>query len=85
MVTKRSAPKETVEQTVARLYREMDDPVLMAARLEQLRNRVAAYEREFGRPSADIHDAIDRGDLIETWEVCKWIFAYESLVEADSR
>ncbi len=84
MVTKRSESKETVEETVARLYREMADPVLMAARLEQLRSRVAAYEREFGLPSADIHAAIDRGDLIETNEVCSWIMDYESLVRAES-
>ncbi len=85
MVTKRSEAKETVEQTVARLSREMADPVLMAARFEQLRNRVAAYEREFGLPSADIHGAIDRGDLVETWEVCKWIMDYESLLRAETR
>ncbi|MBA3413826.1 MAG: hypothetical protein H0U10_01190 [Chloroflexia bacterium] len=84
MVTKRSESKETVEQTVARLYREMADPVLMAARLEEVRNRVAAYEREFGIPSSDIHAAIDRGDLVETWEVCGWIFDYESLLEDES-
>lgn len=85
MALKRTAPKETVEETVARLYRELNDPVLMAARLEELGDRVAAYERQFGMPSSEIHAAIDRGDLVETLEVCKWIMDYESLLRAESR
>jgi len=77
-------PRETVAELVARLEREANDPVQMAARLQALRDRVAACERQFGLPSSEIHAAIDRGDLIETWEVCRWIMEYESLLRADS-
>jgi hypothetical protein len=87
MVLKRSEakPRQTVAEIIARLEREANDPILVAARLQELRDRVAAYERQFGLPSSEIHAAIDRGDLIETWEVCGWIMDYESLLRAESR
>lgn len=83
MAIQRSAQRETVAEMIARAEREANDPVLVAARLQELRDRVAAYEREFGMPSTEIHAAIDRGDLIETNEVCSWILAYHRLVRVD--
>lgn len=50
----------------------------------EVETRVRAYEARFGLPSSEIHAAIDRGDLVETWEVCRWIIAYESLVGAEA-
>lgn len=85
MIVNQSAPRETVAETIARFNREMNNPELMAARLEEVRQRVAVYERQFGIPSADIHAAIDRGELIETWEVCGWIMDYESLLRVEER
>ena len=77
-------PSVPIEDRVAELLRNMDDPEVVAASMQRLRERVAAYERQYGIPSAEVHAAIDRGDLIETWEVCGWIFDYESLVRAES-
>jgi len=40
---------------------------------------VAFCEAKYGIPSSDIHEAIDDGRLIESKEVCDWIFAHELL------
>ncbi len=77
-------PTVPIEERVAEILRNMNDPEVVAASMRRLRARVAAYERQFGLPSSDIHAAIDRGDLGETNEVCSWIMDYESLVRAES-
>ena len=44
-----------------------------------LEAQVLAYEQKYGIPSADVHDAIDDGRLVETEEVCDWLLDFEML------
>ncbi len=55
--------------------------MLLAAdeRRAELEARVKGYERQFGIGSDSIHAAIERGDLKETHEVCRWIIDYDLL------
>ena len=39
----------------------------------ELRARLSDYERRFGISTADVHAAIDRGDLHESHDVCRWL------------
>jgi hypothetical protein len=47
--------------------------------LEETRECVKQYERIYNVPSEDIHRAIDAGELVETLDVCRWIFLYNLL------
>ncbi|HYO28995.1 MAG TPA: hypothetical protein VER37_00320 [Thermomicrobiales bacterium] len=88
MAIQRHQPVELTEPTNVRtagINRNMSDPAVVAAAMQRLRDRVVADERRFGLPSADTHAAIDRGDLVETFDVCRWMFAADSLVRAESR
>jgi hypothetical protein len=44
-----------------------------------LEARVKACERRYGIESRSIHAAIERGELKETHEVCRWIMDYDLL------
>jgi len=45
-------------------------------------SRVADYETQFAMPSAQVHRAIESGDLQETAEVCDWIITDELAARA---
>lgn len=47
--------------------------------MKAIHSRVLACEEKFGIPSSEIHEAIDDGRLVETLEVCEWIFDVELL------
>lgn len=42
-------------------------------------DRVQAMEHQHGIASADIHAAIEAGEIRETLDVCNWIMDYEIL------
>lgn len=48
-------------------------------RRAELAARVEGYERRYGIKSHAVHAAIDRGELKETQEVCRWIIDYDLL------
>jgi len=83
MAIERPIEAETPHSLAERPIEEMR--VLQKARAYRLQvaARVRAYEEQFGLPSSDIHDAIDRGDLVETLDVCNWIMDYEWLSQLD--
>lgn len=42
---------------------------------------VDAWELRYGRSSADMLDAVERGEVEETWDICEWLFAWRSLLD----
>ncbi len=48
-------------------------------RRSELAAQVKAYESKYGIKSRSIHAAINRGQLKETQEVCRWIIDYDLL------
>ena len=69
-----------------------DDLLALATDAEQgernlaaLIERIAGYEARFGIPSSEVHQAIDRGELRETLDVCHWLIDYDLLRRAQSR
>jgi len=83
MAIERSIDAESPQRLAERLIEEIR--ILRAARNDRLdvEARVKAYEAQFGLPSSEIHDALDRGDLVETLDVCNWIMDYEWLSHLD--
>lgn len=71
--------REDVEARVARLMKLRDDPVYQAQRLAELKQRVEAYELQFGMASEDVHAAIDAGTLVEDLDVCNWLMDFHQL------
>lgn len=51
---------------------------------EELRQIVASYEARFGLSSADIHEAIEAGELDEDRDVGDWIFQYSLLCRVEA-
>jgi hypothetical protein len=76
------AARFDVEAEIARLHAQAADVELQQRFEEETRRTVARFEVKYGIPSAEIHQAIDDGRLEETFEVCQWIFEYESLCRA---
>jgi len=48
-------------------------------RRAELAARIREYEQRHGIKSRSIHAAIERGELKETREVCRWIMDYDLL------
>lgn len=84
MAQVKSAPFD-VEAEIARLRAQMADTALQQRFREETRTFVEQCEAKHGIPSEEIHQAIDDGRLEETFEVCRWIFAYERLCRAGQR
>ena len=78
MVTKLT-PTQKAEATLARWEAQLACPVVTEMREAEDRAFVAFCEAKYGIPSSEIHEAIDDGRLIESKEVCDWIFAHELL------
>lgn len=49
----------------------------------ELRRQVANYEARYGRLATEAHAAIDRGELEETVDVCRWLIADDQLKRID--
>lgn len=54
-------------------------------RRAELKSRIKQYEEKYKIKSRSIHAAIDRGELKETQDVCRWIMDYELLRRATAR
>lgn len=70
---------KTIDERVEEILRQRDDPELMARNRAKIDARIKKYEAQYGMKSDEVHDAIERGDLTETLEVCDWIMDYDFL------
>lgn len=73
---------ETISESVSGLPN--GDPwalpsVVMLDGRPALLARIAEYERRYGISSVDLGDAIDRGELEETFEITRWLIDYDLL------
>ena len=79
----RDLERKSIDERVGEIMRHLDrqrhDPELMKSNQATIVARVKAYEERYGMKSNEIHDAIDRGDLNETHDVCRWIIDLERL------
>lgn len=50
----------------------------------RLRDQVRAYEQRFNINSSEIHARIEEGTLVESLDVCDWIFAVRRLELAEA-
>lgn len=80
MVQAKTTPRPTAEELLAQL----DDPDLLARNRAALAARIRAYEARYGMPSAAARAAVDRGDLRETHDVCRWLIDYELFARVDA-
>lgn len=84
-MTATKATRETVDQLIARLDAERNDPKLMRRRRQELVDRVRAYEQKYGMTATEAHEAIERRELRETLEVCDWLMDDASLQRSKAR
>jgi hypothetical protein len=61
------------------------DPETQERLLQETRQSVERLEAKHGLPFQRIHQAIDEGTLVETFEICRWIFQYNWLHRAETR
>lgn len=73
----------TTRPTVAELLTQFEadgqDEELMRRWQQEIVDRVRGYELKYGMTAAEAHDAIERRELQETHEVCKWLIDGASL------
>ncbi len=74
--------KLTSNQLADQLLTEMAVSDRYRESVRELEAQVLAYEKKYGIPTSDVHDAIEDGRLIETEEVCDWILDSEMLARA---
>lgn len=80
--------KATTTETEARieqLLAQREDAAAQERMREETRRSVQQFEAKYGISSEQIHQAIDDGSLIETFEVCRWIIEYNLLARAEPR
>lgn len=68
-----------VAETMRRLERERNDPAHLLDQMHKLFHRIHAGEVEYGVPWYEAHAAVKSGQIYETFEVCSWLFAINSL------
>lgn len=78
-MTATRSKRETVDELMARFEAEGKDEALMLRRHQELVDRVHGYEQKYGMTAAEAHEAIERRELRETHDVCKWLIAAASL------
>ena len=78
-MTATRSTRETVDELIARLDAERNDPDLMRQRHQELVEEVRGYELKYGMTATEAHAAIDRRELRETQDVCHWLIAAASL------
>jgi len=74
--------RSTAEQQAEELLRQRAERVGFDRRRTELEDRVKLYERRYGMPSSAVHAAIERGELKENQEVCRWIIDNDLLERA---
>lgn len=72
-------------QLVEELLCQREGLLKSVQRRSELEARVKGYEERYGIASQSIHTAIDRGELKETHEVCRWIMDYDLLRRTKTR
>lgn len=68
-----------VTETIQRLEKERNDPAHLLDQMHKLFHRIHAGEVEYGVPWYEAHAAVKSGTIYETFEVCSWLFAINSL------
>ena len=59
-------------------------PVITRTAEEGLREygaEVAAWELRYGCSSTEMLEAVESGEVEETWDICEWLFAWRSLLD----
>ena len=74
-----------IDAAIEKLLAQRDDLEAQERMLHETRLSVERFESMFGIPSERIHQAIADGTLVETFEVCRWIFQYNLLSRAKAR
>ena len=70
-----------VAEQMRQLEAQRNDPVFQLEMVYDLFRRVHAGEVEYGVPWYEAHAAVRSGQVYETFEVCSWLFAIDSLNE----
>lgn len=74
------APGRTATRRLARNLLNQRAAVAKAHRHRaDIESRVKRYEARYGIASAAVHAAIDRGELTEDQDVCRWLIDYDRL------
>lgn len=81
----RSPSRVMPKRLATDLLRERDAVVKSARFRAELEARVKRYEVHYKFESHAVHDAIDRGQLIENDEVCRWLIDYDLLTRTRAR
>lgn len=72
------------EERVNELLRQRTDSVRSHLHQAKIAARIKGYEDQYGIKSDAIHGAIERGQLKETQEVCRWIIDYDLLSRTET-
>lgn len=75
----KQASQRTAHDRTRELLRQRAALLETEERRCELEARINAYEQRFRIESRSIHAAIERGELKETHEVCRWIIDYDLL------
>lgn len=78
-MTVKKSVHATPRKQASDLLRQRAALVKSKDRRSELTDRVKVYEKRYGIQSRSIHAAINRGQLKEDQEVCRWIIDYELL------
>lgn len=84
-MTATETTRPTVEEILADLDAQRNNPELQRQRRADLEARVRAYEVKYGMTATEAHEAIDRRELRETLDVCKWLMDDASLERSKAR
>lgn len=71
-MTATKSTRPTVEEILADLDAQRNNPELQRQRRADLESRVRAHEVKYGMTASQAHEAIDRREFRETLEVCDW-------------
>lgn len=78
-MTATKTTRPTVEELIAQFEVDGKNEALMRQRHQDVVDRVHAYEQKYGMTATEAHQAIERRELQETHEVCKWLIDDASL------
>lgn len=78
VVTDQEIEAKVAEQ-IRRLEEQRNDPAYMLEQMHDLFRRIHAGEVEYGVSWKEAHQAVRSGQVYETFEVCTWLFAINSL------
>lgn len=80
------APNRTAPNKLARTLLSERAAFLKAQRYRaEIETRIKGYEARYGIKSRFVHAAINRGELTENQEVCRWLLDYDLLKRSKVR